>query len=144
MMLFDHIVGTVSFTQLAYTVYENNGTLQPELILSNPLSVNVTVEIDTVAFGFIPGRQRCTQHCLCIINPTALGEEDYKSGPHTVMIPGGNTRAMFNVTITDDNVFEPVETFRLVITQTSHPLLVVAAFPNQPFVTIRDDDRKFV
>ena len=56
MMLFDHIVGTVSFTQLAYTVYENNGTLQPELILSNPLSVNVTVEIDTVEGEITPGR----------------------------------------------------------------------------------------
>ena len=144
MMLFDHIVGTVSFTQFGYTVYENNGTLQPELILSNPLSVNISVEIDTVAVGFIPGRQRCTQHCLCIINPTALGEEDYKSGPHIVMIPAGNTRAMFNVTITDDNVFELVETFRLAINQTALPLHVVATFPNRPLVTIIDDDRKFV
>ena len=88
-------------------------------------------------------KQPCTQHCLCIINPTALGEEDFDSRPHTVMIPAGNTRAMFNVTITDDNVFERVEIFRLAITQTSHPLLVVATFPNRPFVTIIDDDRKF-
>ena len=143
-MLFDHIVGTVSFTQFAYNVTENTGILQPELILSNPLSVNISVEIDTVAIGFIPGRQRCTQHCLCIINLTALGEEDYKSGPHTVMIPAGNTRAMFNVTITDDNVFELVETFRLAINQTALPLHVVATFPNRPLVTIIDDDRKFV
>ena len=55
-MLFDHIVGTVSFTQFAYNVTENTGILQPELILSNPLSVNISVEIDTVAIGFIPGR----------------------------------------------------------------------------------------
>lgn len=59
------------------------------------------------------------------------------------MIPAGNTRAMFNVTITDDNVFELVETFRLAINQTALPLHVVATFPNRPLVTIIDDDRKF-
>ena len=56
MMLFDCIVGTVSFTQLAYTVYENNGTLQPELILSNPLSVNISVEVDTIEVEITPGK----------------------------------------------------------------------------------------
>ena len=48
MILFDHIVGTVSFKQLTYVVNESNGLLQPELILSNPLSVNVTVDIDSI------------------------------------------------------------------------------------------------
>ena len=47
MILFHHIVGTVSFKELVYTVNENNGSLQPELILSNPLSVDVTVDIES-------------------------------------------------------------------------------------------------
>ena len=46
-ILFHHIVGTVSFKELVYTVNENNGSLQPELILSNPLSMDVTVDIDS-------------------------------------------------------------------------------------------------
>ena len=43
---FDHIVGTVSFSQLAYLISEDSGMLQPEIILSNPLSINLTIMIE--------------------------------------------------------------------------------------------------
>ena len=59
------------------------------------------------------------------------------------MIPAGNTSASFNVRITDDNIFEIREAFRLEISQTSELSLVIAATANQAFVTIIDDDRKF-
>lgn len=59
------------------------------------------------------------------------------------MFPAGNTSASFTVTISNDNVFEGLETFRLVISQTSEPSLVIATTPDQALVTITDDDRKF-
>ena len=59
------------------------------------------------------------------------------------MFPAGNTSASFTVTISNDNVLERPETFRLVINQTSEPSLVIATTPDQATVFIRDDDRKF-
>ena len=59
------------------------------------------------------------------------------------MIPAGNTNASFNVRITDDNIFERLEAFRLKISQTSELSLVIATTANQALVTIIDDDRKF-
>lgn len=41
----NHIVGTVFFSQLEYNVEENVGILQPELILTNPLSKDFTIKI---------------------------------------------------------------------------------------------------
>lgn len=39
------VVATVSFKQSAYSVNENNGVVQPELILNNPSSVSITVQV---------------------------------------------------------------------------------------------------
>ena len=39
------IVTTISFNQSTYSVYENNGPVQPVLVLSNPLSVDIDVQV---------------------------------------------------------------------------------------------------
>ena len=69
---------------------------------------------------------------------------DYDSGPHTMIIPAGNIIAVFDVSITDDNMFEMNETFKLSIETTSLPrkVFVSAAdrFPSRTTVYIVDDD----
>lgn len=60
-----------------------------------------------------------------------------------VIIPAGNTSALFNVVIIDDNVFENPENFLLTIDESSLPLLVTAAHP-EATVNIMDNDGKFV
>ena len=38
---------TINFSQETYFVNENNGSVQAKLILSNPSSRNITVQVDT-------------------------------------------------------------------------------------------------
>ena len=47
-ILFNRVVGTVFFKEFGYTVNENVGVLQPELTLSNPLAMNIVVEIESI------------------------------------------------------------------------------------------------
>ena len=70
---------------------------------------------------------------------------DYNSGPYTVIIPSGNRTAVFDVSITDDNMLEMNETFELSIETTSLPRKVFPSatstrFPSRTTVYIVDDD----
>ena len=40
-----HTAATVSFNQSMYTINENEGPVQPVLVLSNPSSTDVTVQV---------------------------------------------------------------------------------------------------
>ena len=42
-----HSVANVSFEQSAYGVDEDNGPAQPVLVLSNPLSIDIIVQVNT-------------------------------------------------------------------------------------------------
>ena len=44
-VLFNHVVGVIAFKQSVYRIKESAGPLQPELILSNPSSTDIIVEI---------------------------------------------------------------------------------------------------
>ena len=57
-----------------------------------------------------------------------------------VIIPAGQIRAAFAVTIVDDNLFERSETFRVTINETSVPQGVVLGSPRSAVVTILDND----
>ena len=49
-----YVVITVSFNQSTYSVNENSGPVQPVLVLSNPSTIDITVEImnnDNTAIG---------------------------------------------------------------------------------------------
>ena len=139
MISFNHVVGAVFFKKMNYTVTESVGILQPELILSNPLSMDIVVDIESID-GFAIGKWLTfVTHEL---SHSGVDDGDYQSGPYTVMIPAGSTNALFDVRITDDNIFEILpQFFYLVITQTSQPILVIPV-PEQVRVTILDDDRK--
>ena len=66
------------------------------------------------------------------------GGDDYDSGPYSVTIPAGMTRASFDIAIINDNVVEGNEDFTLVIN--SSPLPV--GNNNEAVVTIVDDECK--
>ena len=75
-------------------------------------------------------------------NPTG-GETDYISGPFNVTIPAGQTNASFDVTITDDNIYEENEEFILTIDQSSTLNGVLIGSPDTVMIVIADnDDRK--
>ena len=67
---------------------------------------------------------------------------DYISGPYTVTFTAGTIHASFNVSITDDNVFERNENFLLTIHPSSLPSNVTVGDPGQVTVTIVDNDGK--
>ena len=45
LLLIIFIGSTVMFSQLTYSAAEDNGPLQPVLILSNSLSTNITIQV---------------------------------------------------------------------------------------------------
>ena len=48
-MLYTHSVApTVSFEQASYTVDEGDGSVEPLLVLSNPSSTDVIVQVHTI------------------------------------------------------------------------------------------------
>ena len=74
---------------------------------------------------------------MCICDLTG---DDYSAGPYNVTIYAGDTSASFNISITDDNVLEENETFRLVITPESLPNLVSRGISATTTVIIKNDD----
>ena len=47
-LLFHHLAITVMFSRSTYSVDEDDGPAQPELVLSNPSSRNITVQVRDV------------------------------------------------------------------------------------------------
>ena len=68
------------------------------------------------------------------------GGVDYDSGPFDITFPAGETLAVFNVTINDDNIVEGNEKFTLSIDPSSLPSGVTVINPNQTAVNIIDND----
>ena len=68
------------------------------------------------------------------------GGVDYDSGPFDITFPAGETLAVFNVTINDDNIVEGNEKFTLSIDPSSLPNGVTVINPNQTAVNIIDND----
>ena len=64
---------------------------------------------------------------------------DYNSGNYTVEIPARTSVVRFNVSITDDNVFEGNENFTLTLTVPLSTGILVGE-PRQTTVIIIDDD----
>ena len=125
-----------------YNISENNGHLQPVLILSSPLSTSFTVQVfsstDDPAIGeYI---EHYMSKCFIITTLYSLGEDDYDSGPYTVTFPSGVTNASFNVTIIDNGQYENTESFYLIINSFSLPHNIYISNPGHAIVIISDDD----
>ena len=67
---------------------------------------------------------------------------DYHSGPYHFIFTSGITQAVFDISITDDNILEGNENFVVAIDGSSLPLGVVVGENNQARVIIRDDESK--
>ena len=70
------------------------------------------------------------------------GGVDYNSGPYTVTFTAGQTSALFNIPINDDDIFEGEEDFTLSIDSSSLPDNVTVGDPGVVTVTIINDDSK--
>ena len=115
------------FNQATYGINENDGPFQPVLVLSNPSSTDITIQ---VVDSEVSARSNL------------IGGGDYTPGTYIVMIPAGHTSASFDISITDDNVVENDEVFSLAIMPESLPYLVSRGNPSVAMVTIVSDDGK--
>ena len=71
-----------------------------------------------------------------------IGDNDYNSGPYSVMFSNGSTIASFDVPIINDNVLEINEEFVLTIDPSSLLENVMTGNPTNSTVTIVDNEGK--
>ena len=65
---------------------------------------------------------------------------DYGSGPYVITIPAGMAMVPFNISITDDNIYEGDENFMITIDPSTLPDDVSVGNPGEATVTIPDDN----
>ena len=132
---------TVQFSSLAYRIEESQGFVQIELLITNPLSTDFSVDI-------ISNDNSATSMYLIIIHVTicnnaflfSLGGVDYIfPNSRAIVVPAEVTSVSFNITVIDDHVLEPIESFHLYFNSTL-PDNVVEGIINQVQVIIFNDD----
>ena len=128
---------TVTFTQTTYNVDEDDGPAQPVLVLSNPSSTDITVQVRDNA-NAATGKQLSQD--VNSSNAISGGGIDYESGPYTVTFTAGQTSASFSVPINNDNILEDDEDFTLTIVLSTLPNGVTHGARTVATVTIVDDD----
>jgi len=136
---------SVNFSQSLYATIENSTTVQPMLLLTNPSSTNIRVEVVSTNDTAL-GKHTCTYASIIIVfHAICLGRGiDYDSRLISLEIPAGTTSLNFSVEIVDDNVLEDFETFNLTINSFSLPANVSVTTPNRTVVLIIDNDGEFV
>ena len=135
------VAATISFSQSQYSIVEGNEPLKPLLLLSNPSSYVITIQVESIN-GNASGKYNngyvfvtaCWQSCK---------GNDYTSGPYNVTFPAGSTSVSFDVNVTNDDILESNETFNLNIISSSVPDQVIIGNPKQSTVTIVDYDSKW-
>ena len=115
----------VSFNQSTYSTNENNGVTQVVLVLNNPSSTDITIQVTNYGDTATLGRN-----------------QDYTIITRAVTFIAGTTIATLNVTINDDTIDESNEKFTLTVDPYSLPIGITVDYPYQTTVTIMDDDRK--
>ena len=130
---------TITFNQSTYRVNEDDGPAQPVLVLSNPSSTDITVQVNDTN-GPAAGKWSNIIKKWCSYDNIAGGGADYVSGPYTVIFPVGVISVSFNASINDDNVLEDNESFTLTIIESSLPDGVTIGGTAQATVTILDTD----
>ena len=144
-------VDTISFTQSIYSIIENSGSVQIQLIYSDSNSSrNFTIQVLSVggsATGVLSvgGSATGEYYILTMYLLDVMFHEtgqDYEPGPYTVAFPAEITSAFLNISITNDEIFEANETFDLVLNSSSLPPNVTAGDIGQATVIILNDDGK--
>ena len=72
-----------------------------------------------------------------ILNLYFIGSADYDPGPYNILFSAGETIKPFNILIFDNDTFEALETFNLIISPSS---FVSLGITHQAVVRITDDD----
>ena len=127
------VVTTVEFEQSSYSVHEYDGSVQPAMVFSNPLSYNVTVQV--------LGEYQDQNKPSLIKNFTGLGKNS-TSRQYNVTLSARTTHTSFSVPIINDDLLEYNEEFDLFINQSSLPFNVNVGDIYQTTVMIVDDDGK--
>ena len=70
------------------------------------------------------------------------GGVDYTPGPYSVTFPSGVTIASFDISITNDSIFEGNEDVKIEIVNASLSNRILVSDPDQATITIVDDDGK--
>ena len=111
---------SVSFSQSAYSINENDELVQPVLVLNNLVATDVAVQVrtnDNTATGKYIHQHYHKQHVHS--NNVIGGGTDYTSGPYYITFPAGAISVSFNININNDDVLEANETFILTIANSS-------------------------
>ena len=122
---------------------ESEGSIEFELVLSNTLSTDITVQVtssDNTTTG------KCTSdssYSSVFGYDDFTGGGDYIVGPYFVIIPTGQTSGSFEIFIIDDQMLESDESFDLNIDINTLPDDVTLGSPDSATVTITNDDSKF-
>ena len=127
---------TVMFNESTYRVEESSGTIQLTLVLTNPLSTDVTIQvIDDTAIVSEP--------LIATNREEDEDEKDYIIDTYSVTFTAGTTSATLNVRINNDSVNEGNETFTFTIDPFSLVIDgITVGYPYQTALTIVDDDSK--
>jgi len=138
-----------------YSVDENDGAVEIQLIFSNPSSINITVEVNSdeinatseLTLTYTHTCMNYTVNYVDVItkcvdpNYFHLGNVDYDAGPYNVMFSAGETIKSFNILIFNNNTFEALESFNLVISPSN---FIILGDPHQAITTITDDDCELI
>jgi hypothetical protein len=116
--LADDPSGTISFNSAAFSASENGGTATIGLTRAGSATGAVTVTVN-------------------VTGGTAAGL-DFVGGPYTVTFADGASSASFDITITDDLIFEGNETINLTIASVDNAAAI--GLPNVATLTILEND----
>ena len=125
----------MDFEQSTYNANEPDGSVQPVIIFSSPLSSDVIVQVS--------GECWCCRSITVIIQSYHIGlGANYTSEQYNVTVSAGTTRASLYVPIINDNSLDFNKNFDLIINQSLLPFNVNVGSTYQTTVTIVDDDGK--
>ena len=127
---------TVMFNESTYAVEESSGTIHLTIVLTNPISTDVTIQV-------IDDNTIVSEPPIVTNREEDEDEKDYVIDTYAVTFTAGTTSATLNVRINNDNVHEGDETFTFTIDPFS--LLIdgiTVGYPYQTALTIVDDDCK--
>lgn len=141
-----HIATTINFNESTYTVGESDGSVQLLLILSDPVSTDITVVVVTTVDGGVTTATGDYPQCintLIVIICMMLGGEDYSAGPYSITFMAGEMQKEFSVLINSDSLLEGNEKVEFSISG-NLPDKISHGTDFQTTLTIVDDDGKLM
>lgn len=121
----------VYFVKSSYETSENSGEALVELALTNIVSVDFSIQVESM------------DRFQLIGDNNTGGGVDYTSGPYNITFLAGSTTAVLTISIFNDDLDEENETFGLTIVKDSLPnctFLRDFLAPPHAIVRIIDDD----